>query len=45
MKRLAIALVTLSLIGASNLAFAAEHRWDRCVSEYIKLYEAIKEAN
>ena len=30
---------------AGNLAFAGEHRWDKCVSEYIKLYEEIKEAN
>lgn len=27
----------------SNLKFASQHRWDRCVSEYIKLYEEIKE--
>lgn len=30
---------------ASNLEFARAHRWDKCVSEYIKLYEEIKEAN
>jgi glycosyltransferase involved in cell wall biosynthesis len=29
----------------SNLAFARQHKWANCVSEYIKLYEEIKEAN
>lgn len=25
----------------SNLAFAREHRWDKCVSEYVELYRTI----
>jgi len=29
----------------SNLNFAKEHKWSNCVSEYIKLYEEIKEAS
>ena len=28
-----------------NLMFARKHKWEECVSEYIKLYEEIKEAN
>jgi glycosyltransferase involved in cell wall biosynthesis len=29
----------------SNLEFAREHRWSKCVAQYIELYEQIKEDN
>ena len=28
-----------------NLEFAREHRWDKCVSQYIELYKEIQEGN